>query len=59
MNLVSEADLPTFLFWLENTNELHGSVNVKDASETKMVAVPLEVVPFVHINSVPLICHNL
>ncbi len=59
MNLIPEADLVAFTVWLENTNELHGSINVKNASETKMVAVPLEVVPFVHINPIPLVGHNL
>ena len=58
MHLVSETNL-LLPFYFDNTHKFHGPENIKAASESKIVTVPLEIIPLVNINSIPLVGYNL
>lgn len=57
-NLISWAYLQ-FLINLQNSGILHTSSMIKVILDPEHVAIPSKIVPFVHINPISLVCHNL
>lgn len=57
-NLISWAYLQ-FIINLQNSGILHTSSMIKVILDPEHVAIPSKIVPFVHINPISLVCHNL